>query len=257
MTDIHEGLVDSRSNTLDKTIIFSLGHRCTSSSLIKEMKQKFETYPFDWVVSKLDVIAHCIETEFSEFLKVENYDVVNSETFNLCDGEKTHIMHETVVYNKYYEAQSTEVNDIGTFGLKLGMTHHDIRVEKDFQYFQRSVERFKNILALDNKKYYLYLHPIMGFKDYAAMIQGLEVYFTSFSEYFKSKTRNSFGIFFVVVKCEERKCNVELLTQTDNCAIYVVYTNNKLVDGGGVFCGEDWYTEQYKILTTIEAIIQK
>ena len=65
--DLHDGLVDNK--LAEKTILFSVGHRCTSASLIKEMRHKFETYPFDWVVSKLDVLVHCIETDFTEYLE--------------------------------------------------------------------------------------------------------------------------------------------------------------------------------------------
>ena len=49
--DIHVGIQEQ--NLDDKPILFSVGHRCTTASLIKIMKMKFESYPFDWVVSKL------------------------------------------------------------------------------------------------------------------------------------------------------------------------------------------------------------
>ena len=128
--DLHTGL--SEDKYADKTIIFSVGHRCTSTSLIKEMKQKFETYPFDWVVSKLDVLAHSIETDFEEYLRVENYVDKLSETFNLCDDVKTHVCYENILYNKYYEDDYiTDVkieNKLGTYGMKLAMSHHDIRI---------------------------------------------------------------------------------------------------------------------------------
>jgi hypothetical protein len=254
MSDVHEDIYNGLNNEIptEKPIIFSLGHRCTSTSLIKELKLKFESYPFDWVVSKLDVIAHCIEDDFAEFLKVENYENKDIETFNLCDGSKRHITNETVLYNKYYEDQAVVSNDIGTYGLKLCMTHHDIRKDGDLQYFQRCVNRFRKIMSLEQKKYYLYVHPLMGFHDYAATLEGVKKYFAFFTDYFKTKTQNSFGLYFLMVQDEDRKGQVEQLVLNDDYAVYVVYANEKLVDGGGVFCGDDWYTEQYKILTTIE-----
>ena len=65
--DISLGL-DEQINRED-TIIFSVGYRCTSASLIKHLNLKFASYPFDWVVSKLDVITDCLETKFKHYLK--------------------------------------------------------------------------------------------------------------------------------------------------------------------------------------------
>ena len=257
MTDVHQDIYEGLTNEIpqNKPIIFSLGHRCTSTSLIKEMHQKFESYPFDWIVTKLDTIAHCIEDDFTEFLKIDNYDNMTSETFNICDGEKRHIINENVIYNKYYEEQSQHSNDIGTYGMKLCMTHHDIRKEKDYQYFERCIQRFRNILSSNQKKYYLYTHPIMGFLDYVGTLDNTKKYFTYFTEFLKTKTQNSFGIYFLLVQCEDRKGIVDCIVKNDDYVIYVIFANKKLIDGGGVFCGEDWYTEQHQILKIIETII--
>jgi hypothetical protein len=257
--DLRDGLVDNK--LVEKTILFSVGHRCTSASLIKEMRHKFETYPFDWVVSKLDVLVHCIETDFQEYLRVENYVEKQTETFNLCDDVKTHVCNENIVYNKYYEDEYIPdklQNKIGTYGMKLVMTHHDIRKEKDCQYFQRCVERFKKILALPQQKFYLYVHPIMGMADYQANVRHGEllIYFNAFSDYLKTRTANSVGIFFVVVKNQARKGEVEVLFETDDIVVNTLFANQDLIDGGGVYSG-DFYTEQHKMLITIEAIIAK
>ena len=257
--DLHDGLVDNK--LAEKTILFSVGHRCTSASLIKEMRHKFETYPFDWVVSKLDVLVHCIETNFQEYLRIDNYVEKQTETFNLCDDVKTHVCNENIVYNKYYEDEYIPdklKNKIGTYGMKLAMTHHDIRKEKDGQYFQRCVERFKKTLALRQQKFYLYLHPIMGMADYQENVGKGELltYFSAFSDYLKTITANAVGIFFVVVKNQARKGEVEVLFENDDIVVHTLFANQDLIDGGGVYSG-DFYTEQYKILITIEAIIAK
>lgn len=257
--DLHDGLVDNK--LAEKTIIFSVGHRCTSASLIKEMRHKFETYPFDWVVSKLDVLVHCIETDFEEYLRRDNYLDKQSETFNLCDGVKTHVCNENIVYNKYYEDEYIPdklENKIGTYGMKLALTHHDIRKENDYQYFQRCIQRFKNILSLPQQKFYLYVHPIMGMDDYQEnmMYGGLLTYFNAFSDYLKTRTANAVGIFFVVVKNDARKGEVEVLFENEDVVVHTLFANQNLIDGGAVYSG-DFYTEQYKMLITIESIIAK
>jgi hypothetical protein len=250
--DLHNGL---SQNVLlqENPILFSVGHRCSSASLIKELHIRFETHPFDWVVSKLNTIVHCIETDFSEFLNPANYEKMNTETFNLCDGVKTHICYENPVINTFYEKDAGE-NKNGTYGFNLAMTHHDIRTEKDAAYFERCVSRFKNILQSDNKKFYLYIHPIMGVSQYNDENVGLQTQFTAFSEYMNEKTKNARGLYFFIVKNEERKGEIDLLFQNDSCVIHLLYANNALVDEGATF-GNDYYTEQYVLLNTIEKLI--
>jgi hypothetical protein len=63
----------SNNNCLPKKTLFSLGFRCSSASLIKSLGLKNESYPFDWLVSRLSVIQHCIESDFVEFLNLDNY----------------------------------------------------------------------------------------------------------------------------------------------------------------------------------------
>ena len=62
--------------------VISFGHRCSSASFIRLLNLKSESYPFDWLVSKLDVIKDCIETKFVHFLDINNYITQNTETFN-------------------------------------------------------------------------------------------------------------------------------------------------------------------------------
>jgi hypothetical protein len=249
--DIHQGL--SLEVTDKKPILFSVGHRCTSASLIKELRLRFETHPFDWVVSKLNTIVHCIETDFSEFLNPANYENFQTETFNLCDGVKSHICFENPIINIHYEKDAGE-NKIGTYGFNLATTHHDIRVEHDAEYFQRCIARFNKLLQSDERKFYLYVHPIMGLAQYNEENVGLQTQFTAFSEYMNDKTKNASGLYFFIVKNEERKGQIDLLFQNNSSIIHVLYANNNLVDGGAVFSG-DFYNEQYVLLTTIEKFI--
>jgi hypothetical protein len=98
----------------------------------------------------------------------------------------------------------------------------------------------------------------MGMAEYELNVGygGLLTYFNAFSDYLKTRTNNAVGIFFVVVKNEERKGQVDVLFETNDIIVQTLFTNKDLIDGGGVYSG-DFYTEQYKMLTTIEAIIAK
>jgi len=256
--DIHNGI--EAHDIEKKLILFSVGHRCTSASLIKELRLKFESYPFDWVVSKLDVVLHCVKDDFCQYLNQDNYRELYSETFNLCDGEKRHICHENISFNNFYE---TEFNhdtgnptdfSFGTYGMKLAMTHHNITTEKDKGYFERCVTRFRKILNLPQRKFFLYVHPLLGINQFEETSYSLLLYFMEFVEKFKQYTTNIFGIFFICVKNEERKNQIETMFENEEMIVFVLYTNQNLIDGGGVYDG-DFYNEQYTILITIEKIL--
>ena len=60
----------------------------------------------------------------------------------------------------------------------------------------------------------------------------------------------------MVVKNEEKKGETDILFETNDMIVQTLFTNQNLIDGGGVYSG-DFYTEQYKMLTTIEAIVAK
>ena len=46
----------------------SLGHDCTSATLFQKKNLKFESYPFDWLISSIPDIIDCLETDFKHFL---------------------------------------------------------------------------------------------------------------------------------------------------------------------------------------------
>jgi hypothetical protein len=96
--------------------VISFGHRCSSAAFIQRLNLKTESYPFDWLVSKLDIIKDCIETKFVHFLNVKNYITQNTETFNMIDNEKIHIANEVAEVNIYYE---TDKENRETYKYKL------------------------------------------------------------------------------------------------------------------------------------------
>ena len=256
--DIHVGVSNDDMN--NNTILFSIGHRCTSASMIKQLNLKFESYPFDWVVSKLEVVLDCVETNFEKYLNPACYSDKESETFNITDGEKRHVCFERIVYNNYYETKFLESfdgnteNNCGTYGMMLSLTHHDIRNQEGIAYFQRCVNRFNRMLALPQKKYYLYIHPLIGAQEFEVDSDRLLHYLIDFVDRFKRKATNLFGIFFIVVKNDDKKFQVERIFETMDVVISIMYVNNNLIDAGGVYDG-DFFKEQSIMLNVIENVI--
>ncbi len=96
--------------------VISFGHRCSSTTFLELLQLKTESYPFDWLVSKLDVIQHCIETDFVHFLDAKNYIIQPSESYNVIDNMKYHICYEKPYVNKFYEKRNSNVS---TYHYKL------------------------------------------------------------------------------------------------------------------------------------------
>ena len=95
----------------------------------------------------------------------------------------------------------------------------------------------------------------MGLGQYSNENVGLQTQFTAFSEYMNNRTKNATGLYFFIVKNEQRKGEIEFLFQNNSCIIHVLYANNNLVDGGATFSG-DYYNEENVLLTAIEKYIQ-
>lgn len=257
--DIHYGM--EITDVEEKPIIFSVGHRCTTASLIKIMKMKFESYPFDWVVSKLETVKYCIENNFNDFLQSEHYIRIDSDTTNVVDNEELFVTNESIVFNKKYESNILsetncyKPNYRGTYDYMLALTHHDMHDENNKQYFGRCIKRFQNILKLTKRKFYLYVNPLIGNNDFKMTSANTLIQFINFTEFMKNITTNSFGIYFFVVRNNCKKGTVEKMYETEDMVVFIMNCNDNLIDAGGVFDG-DFYDEQYKMLITIENIVK-
>ena len=227
--------------------VISFGHRCSSASFIQKLNLKTETYPFDWLVSKLDVIKDCIETKFVHFFNVDNYITKNTETFNIIDNTKTHICNEVIQVNVYYEK---DIQNIQTYNFKLAINHHDIN--NDYLYYQRCVNRLYELFESDIQKYYLHFYPIMGINDFQNNKDDILIEFDNFSQYIIEKTKNIFGIYFILIRYNENIKSIQL-KETENYIVFGIYCNDNFIDGGGPFMGEH-IIEQEEVLSILKNI---
>ena len=69
--------------------IVSLGYRCSSAGILKSLGLKSESYPFDWLVSRLPIIEDCIQTEFKYFVNADNYKCKEGVTNNYMSIDAT------------------------------------------------------------------------------------------------------------------------------------------------------------------------
>lgn len=216
-----------------KPTIISIGHRCSCAGLLKDIGYKEESYPFDWLVSKLDVVQQCIENNFVEFMKKENYKIITCNTINNIDGNINHLKQEGVFVNSFYQPEKTAASS--TFHLRLGINHFDMLSEIGQGYYERCIQRFKTKMNGPDKKILLYFHPIIGpnsFKDDYDSIRDLIV---NFFDFIQGTYVNSYGLFFVLVKGQ--KTELTTLYKLSDITIYKLETNDALVDTGYIWHG--------------------
>lgn len=107
----------------------SLGGMCHSSQILKRNRLKICSYPFDWIFTNCDNIMHCIEDNFTIFLDKSYYQDIHRKWNNNQCG------------HKYYHENM--------------FNHFDPRNEKDYNYYVRCVDRFKNLLTEQGHKLFV------------------------------------------------------------------------------------------------------
>lgn len=94
----------------------SIGPSCTASELLEHMGLRRAAYPFDWLVSSLQMVEHCLDDDFATFLDPRQHRWRNKR-------QSDHAF--------YREA----------FGLEAIFHHH--RMPGELAHFERTVERFR------------------------------------------------------------------------------------------------------------------
>jgi len=120
-------------------IYVSLGNYCLTSMLLKENNLKYESHPFDWMVSCIENIIHVYDNNFYELLNKNNYIIINNCT-----------------YNKFYIDNSKKLfNDLIT-----DHQHHNLLTDADYNYLCRSINRIKNLNINYEKIIFIMIQPL-------------------------------------------------------------------------------------------------
>ena len=250
-----------------RTYFFSIGHRCSSSSILRLLKLKTESYPFDWVVSSLPTIRDCIQNDFVEFLRPENYEVIETITGNQLDGRMHIVCNEKPEVNRVYS--ETGYANIGhrknmnglpcTYAQSLALTHHSMTNAENVEYYKRCVARFWQRMESGywEKKRYLHIHPYIGVYEYDLFKHDLKREWQDFSRFMARKMGEVRGVFIVPMFLDKgmgcRDIVWEELFRTKWAVGWKVEISNwGFTDAGETFSGE--YEQE---LRNIEALVRK
>lgn len=226
--------------------IISFGYRCSGATLLQNLELKHESYPFDWLVSKLNVIEHCIETNFIEFLNVDNYITLNTKTYNTIDNQTYFILDEISQINTFYDKNTDHHL---TYDYNLAISHHNMSNNDDYEYYKRCIKRLYELLETDNNKNYIYLHPLMGMNDFDNKKDEILTLFEHFNNFILTKTKNIFGLYFILVRNNDDIKSIKLI-ETQTYVLHIIHFNDNLFDAANPFMGIG-HLETGEILTII------
>jgi hypothetical protein len=246
-----------------KTIVFSIGYRCSSAGILKYLDVKTESYPFDWLISRLPIIKDCLETNFQHFLNKDNYQKCDTKTLhyfysdlqannnsnNNNNKNSFLICNESIVYNTYYQNKflkdeliiPSELQlPIDTYSYHLALNHRDILCDNDHVYFKRCINRFEKMMVKSDNKLSLYIHPVLSQFDFENNREYLLNQFIDFHTFLSSTTVSLKGLYILIVKkanlanpfIEKIELNKDL---NKDCYSYILYTNEKFIDAGEIF----------------------
>jgi hypothetical protein len=253
------------SDVISKPTLVSLGYRCSTAGIIKRLHRKTESYPFDWMISRLSVIRDCIQTQFRYFIDSTQYAQKRTHTTHYHEGSKPTprlICNESVHENTYYQThegiretasaripQPLSIEKGDTYASIMAFNHRDIREDNTQEYYKRCIDRFYAILdpaATTRERIIgLYIHQTITEQEYAEQHQPLCDEFRDF--YQSTLPEHWSAVFFIMVRTDHPypitayKPNViecvytESITPTRYMRVYVVYTNRDFIDAGEIF----------------------
>jgi hypothetical protein len=169
--------------------VVSLGSLCHTSNNLNILQLKKFSCPFDWVFSNLSIIKSCIEDDFKTYLDKNNYITINDHQ---C-GHKI-------------------------YGANFFWHHNPLLHEDKYNYFNRCVERFRNVLhSEENKLFVVTRVNLESFEeDLTEYIQ--------FNELFLQRVSN-YKILIINTKCTNKNLDHTLEIPGSQC----IYNDNNLI----------------------------
>ena len=196
----------------------SLGYRCSTAGILKYLGKKTESYPFDWLISRLPIIQHCIETRFRYFIDPQYYTEKKTHTTHYHEGTTPtplkicdEIIYENHYYRELFENASSHPHSLyipaplttengDTYAHLCAMNHRDIRQTETQEYYARCIDRFYGLFHHPQKTIMgLYIHPAITEEEYANQSQQIQEEFRAFySQIMEPNTWSA--TFFIMVR---------------------------------------------------------
>lgn len=121
----------------------SLGENCTSTHILKMLKLKSESFPFDWLFSDTNIVETSLKDNFKLFLDKNEYESIKKK-----EEYDWMLPHERVARHKTFNKDTP---------IKKPMFRHrdPATFEEDYAYFERCIERFRTLISSNAKKVFV------------------------------------------------------------------------------------------------------
>ena len=153
----------------DQVIVIPIGAVCTTAAVLDAHGLRKCAFPFDWNISKLESIYELIETDFSEFLKMDNL-ILGQDGKRILDLHyKMEFVHDFPVLHHNYNPDLDNNNTI-----PQGVIREDFYgyVDNVYEKYLRRIHRFREALKSD-KHVFLIRHDFHSNKEYAEKLYRL------------------------------------------------------------------------------------
>ena len=131
--------------------VVSIGCSCQTAWQIENAGLRRYSGPFDWVFSSPLLVQHCLDDDFSTFLDRPNY-VQGSSRTQWSPRIYVEGLSQAVMFN-----------------------HHDMGIDEDYERIVRTVERFRRLLVLPDRKLFVMTVPY-GLLDQASRLALVETF---------------------------------------------------------------------------------
>ena len=171
--------------------VCSFGFNCHSAYFLKTIGLKRQSYPFDWIMSNLDVVKDCICDDFNDYLNKSLYISNNDKS---CG-------HSKYCYNMFPH-------------------HNPLLNEEHYDYFVRCVNRFKILLSQQDKHKLFIISVINGEHD----INSVETRhnFVKFNIFLNDYAANY--TLLIIINHPNKKTNTFKLIKKDNLVFLEITT---------------------------------
>lgn len=175
-------------------LVCSLGFNCHIAQFLKSNGLKLASYPFDWIMSNTRVVKHCLEDNFVKFLDKTCYTELNRP--DRCG------------HNVYCDNMFVHHNPLDNMG--------------DYDYFDRCVNRFKDLLNRKEKK--LFMVSIINGEHNVGnkLTDDIKNQFIELNNIIKARTTNYHLL--VVVNYPNKNENNYVLTKTEEIVFLEIDT---------------------------------
>jgi hypothetical protein len=245
------------------TTFISLGYRCSAAAILKRLQFKTESYPFDWLISRLSVIKDCISNQFQEFLNINNYERRYSNTYKRMDTTHGFICDEHLMVNTHYQPAENSHPE-NTYQYYLAMNHHNILLKGDYEYYERCCQRFKQIMISPSSIVFVNIQPLIPFEMYHSQetkdnilyeIQSFDNFLYDTHCQCALGEGSITGLYFIMVQLESHHHKGEFeytneiiqyeCMKNTKSRIHIIYVNADFIDAGETFMGNCHNEREY------------